>query len=574
MRRATDSFPLEAAGRAGLNESPIEVIDRLVETIEQLYLIAERSSGWEQVVGNLLQVLESQDGVGDEARHPGLDRVLSWLTPHLTRVLMQQAARDRRSEVETFQDLMLDRHPFGMALYRVNGELLWANATMQARLQTMDQHALQRLVGLHARRPARLDIESLSDGEPSVWLALDVHAMGPTCVALLVAPGAGIELSPSLLRDLYRLTPAEAAIARQLALGDSAEEIAQAHGTSLQTVRGQIKAVMAKLDVHRQGEAVSRLLSGPAWLDTGGIPPVPGDPAATAPGGFTFDLRGQPVGVALLGPKDGRPVLFMHSWAGSRLQPPQDEAPLHRYGVRLIVIERPGHGLSAPLSMDPSPLATAHAMGEVARGLGIAGFDVLGYSLGAIFALACAKVWPQRVARVHLVCPVAPLKSMSDLRGMLPSGRLLLALAMKAPSLASPLVRLWMGQMRRRPELYLESVFPHLAPRDAAIMRTPSWSSHYTRSFVEAIYQGDDAVVREIQLLASDWSQMLTIAQPVQVWHGECDSHVPIKLSQRLARDLPDARLETVPRAGHYLLYHQWDAIIEAMGRRGKGQSE
>jgi pimeloyl-ACP methyl ester carboxylesterase/DNA-binding CsgD family transcriptional regulator len=565
-----------------VGEDRRDLADRLVESIEQIYRIADRSEGWEVVVTNLLEVMDRRGGAmlgngSGEVRSDDSDaldnaRLLRWLMPHLERVLRQQAERDQRDEVEAFQALLLDRHPFGLALVRVNGDLLWANEAMKACLGEVDPMALRRLVDINTPRPAKLTVTTGADPHRATrhWAALDLPHLGPTCVAVLASTDSPIELNPALLRDLYRLTPAEAGVAQGLAEGLSADALAARHGTSLETVRTQIKAVLSKLQVHRQGEAVAKLLSAPTWLD---VHPVnAAAPTPLSPRGRVIQVRGQPVGVAMFGPSDGRPVFFMHSWGGSRLQAPPDEDVLFRHGVLLIVPERPGHGLSYGHALDATPRGFAPIVAAVADKLKIARFDVLGYSLGTVFALACAKTLGERVDGVHLVAPVAPLSSMKDLRGMLPSGRLMLALAMKVPKVAGSLVRLWIGQLRRKPSLYLESVLPHLPPLDAAIMRSPELHEHYTRSFVQAIHQGDDALVRELQLMASDWSDLLAVSQPIAMWHGDSDSHAPLHLAQSLAAAWPQSKLTVVPQAGHYLLYHHWHTIVEAMAKRNNSR--
>lgn len=79
--------------------------------------------------------------------------------------------------------------------------------------------------------------------------------------ALVVVRGAqsGCGRMKGLLRMVYRLTEAEADVALWLAEGHSPEAIAVARNTSIGTARMQIKAIYAKLDVHRQSELVFRL---------------------------------------------------------------------------------------------------------------------------------------------------------------------------------------------------------------------------------------------------------------------------------------------------------------------------
>jgi len=65
----------------------------------------------------------------------------------------------------------------------------------------------------------------------------------------------------SVLEGLFDLTPAEARFARGIVGCQKVDQIAKEAGTSAQTVRSQLKSVMAKTGVGRQAELV-RLLSG------------------------------------------------------------------------------------------------------------------------------------------------------------------------------------------------------------------------------------------------------------------------------------------------------------------------
>lgn len=62
---------------------------------------------------------------------------------------------------------------------------------------------------------------------------------------------------PERLRRLYGLTGAETNVAIDLATGHSLNEIATARGTSVDTVRSQVKAALAKTDVRRQADLAS-----------------------------------------------------------------------------------------------------------------------------------------------------------------------------------------------------------------------------------------------------------------------------------------------------------------------------
>jgi DNA-binding CsgD family transcriptional regulator len=79
--------------------------------------------------------------------------------------------------------------------------------------------------------------------------------------ALVVArwPRGSKTRRAAILRATYALTSAETHIAEFLAQGQSAEFIAAKRGVAVETVRTQIKAIMAKLGISRQVELVVRL---------------------------------------------------------------------------------------------------------------------------------------------------------------------------------------------------------------------------------------------------------------------------------------------------------------------------
>ncbi|MCB1542587.1 MAG: helix-turn-helix transcriptional regulator [Rhodoblastus sp.] len=80
--------------------------------------------------------------------------------------------------------------------------------------------------------------------------------------ALILTP-ATLPQAPAaeLLQSLFDLTPAEARVARAMAVGESIETIAASARVSVNTVRTQVRALLAKTGRRRQGEIVA-LLAG------------------------------------------------------------------------------------------------------------------------------------------------------------------------------------------------------------------------------------------------------------------------------------------------------------------------
>jgi DNA-binding CsgD family transcriptional regulator len=85
----------------------------------------------------------------------------------------------------------------------------------------------------------------------------------PAAAVFVTDPEKEQDIPATRLQDLHGPTPAEARVAVAVVSGMTVKDIARAQGTSLNTVRSQLKSVFEKLGVHRQSELVRCLLSGP-----------------------------------------------------------------------------------------------------------------------------------------------------------------------------------------------------------------------------------------------------------------------------------------------------------------------
>jgi DNA-binding CsgD family transcriptional regulator/PAS domain-containing protein len=93
-------------------------------------------------------------------------------------------------------------------------------------------------------------------------------AFGPQGLALVMLhdPQSLSKLDPFVVAATWGLTPAEAKVAVALHQGQSAADIASAHGVSQTTIRTQIQLAMEKLGVSRQAELVGMLATLPPAL--------------------------------------------------------------------------------------------------------------------------------------------------------------------------------------------------------------------------------------------------------------------------------------------------------------------
>jgi DNA-binding CsgD family transcriptional regulator len=90
-------------------------------------------------------------------------------------------------------------------------------------------------------------------------LSMEGHISG--AIVLLVDPAHHALASTQGIKDIYGLTDAEAEVLRLLVAGHDSEEMAEMRGVSLDTVRTQIKRILAKTDTHGRPALVRLALS-------------------------------------------------------------------------------------------------------------------------------------------------------------------------------------------------------------------------------------------------------------------------------------------------------------------------
>ncbi|GJD51332.1 hypothetical protein OPKNFCMD_4086 [Methylobacterium crusticola] len=133
--------------------------------------------------------------------------------------------------------------------------------------------ALGRLIGsvigrgpAHAAPAAPPVAVPREGGPPLVVHAAPLVASGQEpfrrarAVLLIRDPAEAGEVGDALLRQAFGLTAAEARLANALARGRDLAEVAAAGGTTVATLRSQLKAVFAKTGTHRQAELVALLV--------------------------------------------------------------------------------------------------------------------------------------------------------------------------------------------------------------------------------------------------------------------------------------------------------------------------
>ncbi|QUS40342.1 helix-turn-helix transcriptional regulator [Tardiphaga alba] len=212
------------------------------------------------------------------------------LRPHLARaaLLSVRTSRDRAQMLTgTLETLGLPG-----AVIRTNGRLLSANDMFDRLMPAVVQDRRDRLrltspqadilfsEALHGIRThtspkgvTSIPIAARADTPPLIFHLLPTPRAAQdillsACAILIVTPvDRSIVPGANVLQGLFDLTPAEARVAHSVGSAVRIEEIASVLGVSRETVRAQLKSVLAKTGMRRQGELIS-LLAGKTLPDS------------------------------------------------------------------------------------------------------------------------------------------------------------------------------------------------------------------------------------------------------------------------------------------------------------------
>ncbi|MCW4047751.1 MAG: alpha/beta hydrolase [Candidatus Bathyarchaeota archaeon] len=269
---------------------------------------------------------------------------------------------------------------------------------------------------------------------------------------------------------------------------------------------------------------------------------------------------------------EGKPVLYFHGTASSRLETLLLKELAFTAKLQIIGIDRPGYGLStyAP-RRNLSDFACD--VNLLTKHLGLESAAVLGWSGGGVFALAYAALFPERVTNAVVVgAPALPFDVSTA------HNNPLARYAMKVPYIGMLALRQMRAQVLKANEnidAFLgskewEKMLKGCSKEDVKFFSNRTWLSLLYRSMAEAFRQGDKgvkAVLQEHQLFTKTWDIPLSRIPPdkVFVWQGAEDKTCRVENAFRIARDVPGARLEVFEGKGHCVMFDYLEKLGEIL---------
>ena len=272
---------------------------------------------------------------------------------------------------------------------------------------------------------------------------------------------------------------------------------------------------------------------------------------------------GRRLGFAEYGDPEGEPVLYFHGAPSSRLLHP-DEEITRSLGARLIILERPGFGLS-DFQLGRRLLDWPDDVIEAADQLGLGRFAVVGPSGGGPYVAACAYKVPERLTAAAMVSSSGPVEMPGATEGMPWVRRVGAAVGRKAPGLLRPLIWLLQnpGRDSRR---FFEQYTAHNLEPDRALLSQPQFREMLQSSYTESARQGVRGFAWEVRIVSQPWGFRLEdVAMMVDLWHGEQDTSTPLAIAQFMADVLPNRRTHFLAGEGHFLLFNRWSDLLSTL---------
>ncbi len=379
------------------------------------------------------------------------------------------------------------------------------------------------------------------------------------------------------LKSAFELTRAEVDIVKALTECQSLHEIAKARARSVDTVRAQLKSILAKTEARSQTELVRLMLSmmDIASYTNDTVAPISGQSIGTKgllPRPFhVLTLRdGRKMDYLILGDPAGKPCLFLPLAYGLVRWPASAEAQAAKRGMKIVVPVRAGYGNSSPFPKEQALGPTiADDLAQLMDHLEIETCPFISLGSDVFFSIYFHQAYPTRVNAILACAGTFPLNNATQYERMGKWHRFILASARYTPHLLPFMVKAGFSLARRTSKRAFTHAVFRSSKVDVAAFETPE--------IYEAVICGSEVSLSDsnsshkqfaLEAIAqetTDWGVALAKLEgkiPVHYLNGLHDPQAPPETLREFEEKHPWINFHKFEDAGQLVFFMKWRTIL------------
>ncbi|MCF2904339.1 LuxR C-terminal-related transcriptional regulator [Octadecabacter sp. CECT 8868] len=390
-----------------------------------------------------------------------------------------------------------------------------------------------------------------------------------------------------MLRAAFEFTPVESEVVRALTEGQTLQEISEARGRSVDTIRAQLKSIMAKTETRSQSELVRLTLS---TMEIAQYSTSISDTAEDISQGYgaleprpfqTLSLvDGRRMDYLILGDPDGVPLVYSPLDYGLVRWPAKAEAEAERRGIKVIVPIRAGYGHSTSLpKRTPYVPQLCDDYAALLDHLGVDAAPFLTLGGDSHIAAQFNVFHPGRLTALVACAGVLPLTRSEQYDRMDKWHRFILAGARYTPHLLPFMVKAGFALAKRLGKQgFLHAVYGKSDADMTTIADVEALEALVVGSEVALSdkHSAHDAFAREvIAHETTDWTESVLAFKdqiPLILMNGLQDPQTPPETLAEFRRDYPWIVFDVFPDGGQLLFFSKWQHVLDRLSPFLKGR--
>ena len=515
------------------------------------------------------------------------------LESHFTRAIkINQQISMLEARNDTFNKI-LNRLPIGIIITNSNAEIIASNNRAQivlkakhciqvknGRVQTSSHQQtikLQQLIRDYASKSTQKKGSPLlikndsSEASTSIWItASDIQHndknMSNSATLYIASPLISPDYNITAIQENFALTHAEAKLVKALANGcHNMNDVAAKLGVSIHTARTQLKVVFEKTSTNSQIELVKKILTSPSVLfgETQTLQKIAAHKHKH--NARSIHLHdGRYLGFIEYGNSEGEPIIYCHSLIHADQQLLHKPEIQQQLDYRIIAPKRPGFFGSSPANANYSLQNHADDIIQLANHLQLKRFTVLAQSNGVPYAAALAQQHPHRVKKLVLISPFVP-PNMDKIALLNTLDKFMYRFGKHMPNKAiERMTHIVLKNIHEKPHAFIDKNLSYMSENERYFVQSEPLRDYFCQWIKAAFPERVNAVSHDLFVRIRDWQfEPSSIKVPVELWHAEDDSTVPIACAKQFAASIPTCNSHWLEQGGHYIFFTKFEDILQ-----------